>query len=104
MTDGFAADAAQIRAHAAKLGAVQDRFGAIKGASASLTADTAAYGMLCGWMSAILEQRHVRQDQLFAYVEENLRLAAAALVATSDDYDRTDGAAADRVRQAGGGR
>ena len=95
MTDGFAADAA-------RLAAIQDRFGAIKGASAAITADTAAYGMLCGWISAILEQRHVRQDALFAYVEENLRLAAAALVATGDDYDRTDGAAADRLHRAGG--
>jgi hypothetical protein len=102
MADGFAADAAQIRAHAARLAAIQDRFGAIKGASAAINADTAAYGMLCGWISAILEQRHVRQDALFAYVEENLRLASSALIATGDDYDRTDSAAADRVRQAGG--
>lgn len=102
MTDGFAADAAQIRAHAAKLAAIQDRFGAIKGASSAINADTAAYGMLCGWISAILEQRHQRQDALFTYVEENLGLASAALIATGDDYDRTDNAAADRVRQAGG--
>jgi hypothetical protein len=101
MTDGFAVDAAQIRAHAARLQAIQDRFGAVKDASAAINADTAAYGMLCGWISATLEQRHVRQDSLFAYVEENLRRAAAALVSTSDDYERTDRAAADRVRQAG---
>jgi hypothetical protein len=76
MTDGFsafAADSAQIRAHAAKLAAVRERFGAIKGASATITEDSAAYGMLCGWISAILEQRHARQDSLFAYVDENLR-------------------------------
>jgi hypothetical protein len=102
MTDGFAADAAQIRAHAAKLGTIQDRFGAIKGASAAINADTAAYGMLCGWISAILENRHERQDELIAYVEENLRLASQALVATGDDYDHTDSTAADRLRQAGG--
>ena len=102
MADGFAVDAAQIRAHAAKLAAIQDRFGAIKGASAAINADSAAYGMLCGWISAILEERHARQDQLFAYVEENLRLASSALTATSADYDRTDSAAADRVRRAGG--
>jgi hypothetical protein len=102
MTDGFTADGAQIRAHAAELGAIQDRFGAVKGASAAINADSAAYGMLCGWISAILEQRHVRQDELIAYVEENLRLAGQALVTTGDDYDRTDSAAADRLRQAGG--
>jgi hypothetical protein len=86
------------------LAAVRERFGAIKGASAAITGDSAAYGMLCGWISAILEQRHVRQDSLFAYVEENLRLASSALIATGDDYDRTDSAAADRVRRAGAGR
>jgi hypothetical protein len=102
MTDGFAADAAQIRAHAAKLTAVQDRFAAVKGASTAINADSAAYGMLCGWISAILQRRHVRQDELIAYVEENLRLASEALVRTGDDYDRTDSAAADRLRQAGG--
>jgi hypothetical protein len=102
MTDGFAADAARIRAHAARLEAVRDRFGAVKGASAAIDADTAAYGMLCAWMSSLLERRHVRQDELFAYVEENLRLASAALVATGEAYDRTDRAAADRLRRAGG--
>lgn len=104
MTDGFAADAAQIRAHAARLGAVRDRFRAVNGASAAINADSAAYGMLCGWIATILEERHARQDELFAYVEENLRLASTALVATGDDYDRTDSAAADRLRQAGGAR
>ena len=102
MSDGFAVDAEQLRAHAARLAAVRDRFGAIKGASAAITADSAAYGELCGWISAILERRHARQDTLFAYVEENLRLAASALVDTGADYDRTDQAAADRVRRAGG--
>src|SRR3712207_9165769 len=44
-------------------------------------------------ISGILEGRHVRQDELIAYVEENLRLAADALRQTSDDYDATDEAA-----------
>jgi len=102
MTDGFAADAAQIRAHAARVRSIQDRFGAVKDAGAAIAADSAAYGLLCGWISAILERRHVRQDQLLAYVEENFDRAAAALTTTGDDYDRADHAAADRLRAAGG--
>jgi hypothetical protein len=100
--DGFAADPHQIRAHAAKIDAIQARFAAVLGASRAISQDDEAYGRLCGWISAILERRHLRQDQLIAYVEENLRLAAEALIQTGNDYDRSDEVAADRLRQAGG--
>jgi hypothetical protein len=102
MTDGFSADAQQLRAHASALDAIRQRFGAVKGASAAITQDEAAYGILCSWISAILEKRHVRQDELIAYVEENLRLAADSLIETGTDYDATDSSAADRIRRAGG--
>ncbi|WP_199515639.1 type VII secretion target [Nucisporomicrobium flavum] len=101
MADGFSVDVAQLRAHAAKIDAVQRRFGAVKAASAAIAQDDAAYGMLCAWMSTILERRHVRQDELLAYMEENLALAAEALIRTGDDYDAVDGTSADRVRRAG---
>lgn len=102
MADGFGVDAQQIRDHASRIGAVRQRFGAVKAASAAIAQDDAAYGLLCSWMPAILERRHVRQVQLFAYVEENLRLAAEALVQTSQDYADVDDAAAERIRAAGG--
>jgi hypothetical protein len=101
MADGFSADGQQLRAHAARIDAIQQRFAAVKAASAAIAQDDAAYGRLCAWMSAILERRHGRQDQLLAYVEENLQLAADALVATGRDYDRVDDQVADRLRQAG---
>jgi hypothetical protein len=101
VAEGFAVDHQQLRAHAANVDAVQQRFGAVKSASAAISQDDAAYGLLCGWISGILESRHARQDQLFAYVEENLRLAADALIRTSEDYDLTDEDAADRLRRAG---
>lgn len=102
MPDGFSADAEQIRAHAAKIEAVQQRFGAVRAASAAIAQDDAAYGMLCSWMAGILERRHVRQDNLIAYVAENLRLASDALIRTGQDYDEVDDAAAKRLRRAGG--
>lgn len=102
MPDGFSADAQQIRAHAARIEAVQQRFGAVQAASAAIARDDAAYGMLCGWMAGILERRHVRQDNLIAYVAENLRLASDALIHTGQDYDEVDDAAAQRLRRAGG--
>jgi hypothetical protein len=101
VTDGFAVDAQQVRAHAARIDAVQQQFAAVKTASAAITQDDAAYGLLCGWISAILERRHVRQNELIAYVEENLRLASDALVRTGQDYDQVDDAAAERLRRAG---
>ncbi|GAA0533058.1 hypothetical protein GCM10010172_12360 [Paractinoplanes ferrugineus] len=102
MPDGFAADSRQIRAHAAKIDEIQERFTAILGASRAISQDDEAYGRLCGWMSAVLERRHERQDELIAYVRENLRLAAEALIETGNDYDRSDDGAADRLRRAGG--
>ncbi|MGK5684911.1 type VII secretion target [Actinoplanes sp. URMC 104] len=102
MSDGFSVDAQQIRAHAGKVEAVQERFQAVKAASGAIAQDDAAYGMLCGWMAGILEARHAKQNELYAYVEENLRLAADALVRTSQDYEAVDDAAARRLREAGG--
>ncbi|MBU2669839.1 hypothetical protein KOI35_40650 [Actinoplanes bogorensis] len=102
MSDGFSVDAQQIRAHAAKVEAVEMRFAAVKAASSAIVADHAAYGLLCGWMAGILEARHTKQNELYAYVEENLRLATDALVRTSQDYEIADDAAAERVRKAGG--
>jgi len=104
MSDGFAVDPAQIRAHAARVDALRQRFGAVTAASAGIAQDDAAYGMLCGWVSAILERRHTRQDQLIGYVEENLRLASDALIRTGQDYEQSDDAAADRINRAGGAR
>jgi hypothetical protein len=102
MTDGFSVDVDQIRAHAARIEALRQRFGAVRSASAAISRDDAAYGLLCGWMAGILEARHVRQDQLIAYVEENVRLAAESLLQVSAGYTATDDAAARRLRQAGG--
>lgn len=102
MSDDFQVDARQIRAHATKIDGIQQRFAAVKAASSAIVQDDAAYGLLCGWMAGILETRHAKQDELYAYVEENLRLASDALVRTSEDYELTDDAAADRLRRAGG--
>ncbi|WP_067499516.1 type VII secretion target [Actinoplanes sp. TFC3] len=102
MADGFTVDASQLRSHAARLDGLRGQFGAVKGASACITGDAAAYGLLCGWISDILEGRHRRQDELVSYAEENLSLLAEALRATAADYELTDSAAAENVHKAGG--
>jgi hypothetical protein len=99
--DGFAVEIAEIHGHAAQVAALRQRFAAVRTASAGIAQDDAAYGVLCGWMASILERRHVRQDELIAYVEENLALAAEALDRTAQDYAAADDAAASRIRRAG---
>ncbi|MET8148417.1 hypothetical protein ACIBSW_32400 [Actinoplanes sp. NPDC049668] len=101
MADEFSVDVRQLREHVARVDAVQRRFGAVKAASAAIARDDAAYGLLCGWISGILQGRHATQDELIAYVEENLRLATDALAGAGRDYDRVDEAAAERVHRAG---
>ncbi|MGI5211545.1 type VII secretion target [Plantactinospora sp. CA-290183] len=95
MSNGYDVEVGQIRSHAGNLEDLAERFGAVKGASAHITQNDAAYGQLCGWISGLLEGRHVRQDELIAYVAENLSLAAGNLRAAADNYENTDLRAAD---------
>ncbi|GAA1643490.1 hypothetical protein [Actinoplanes couchii] len=102
MADAFQVDASQLHRHAAKLLAVRDQLDAIKSASSAIGQNDAAYGMLCGWISAILERRHQGTDELFGLVDENLRAAADAITATARDYEAADAGARDRITRAGG--
>ncbi|MGY0006890.1 type VII secretion target [Micromonospora sp. I033] len=91
---GWVADTEQIRAHAAAVDGLRAGFEAVRGASGHIARDDRAYGLLCGWISGILEDRHTRQDELVAYVDENLKLVADGLRRTADAYDGVDGEAA----------
>lgn len=98
MGDGYTVDVAQLRQHAANLDSLKERFAAVKAASTHIAQDDQAYGVLCGWISAILEGRHKKQDELIAYVEENLALAAQSLRDGATAYEEMDGAAATNLR------
>ena len=102
MSDAFQVDSSQLFRHAANVRAVRDQLTAIKGASNAISQDDSAYGLLCGWISAVLERRHGGQDQLYRYVEENLQLLADALDSTGSEYDAVDGNAENAIRAAGG--
>ena len=102
MSEAFQVDSSQLFRHAANVRAVRDQLAAIKGASSAISQDDSAYGVLCGWISAILERRHGSQDQLYTYAEENLQMLAEALDATGRDYDAVDGNAQSMIRAAGG--
>ena len=90
MGDRYTVDPAELRKHAVDIDSLRERFAAVKAASAHIAQDDQAYGMLCGWISGILEGRHTKQDELIAYVEENLDIVARELRETADDYEARD--------------
>jgi hypothetical protein len=87
MNDGFTAIPDELRTHATNVDALRERFADVKGASSYITQDDQAYGLLCGWISAVLEGRHQKQDELIGKAEENLALVAKSLRDTADDYE-----------------
>ena len=93
--DGFDVDPQQLRTHAGAIEGLRDRFDAVKTASANIAQNDEAYGLLCGWIAAVLEGRHTRQDELIVYVEENLTLVAESLRDTAEDYETQDNAFGD---------
>ncbi len=97
MAEGFQIAAEQVRGHARNIDAIQDRFRAVRAASAHITQNDAAYGTLCQWMPRVLEARHKRQDELLAYVEENFSMVAHSLRRTAELYESTDNANAERI-------
>jgi len=88
--DGYTVDVDQLRTHAGNIDSLKERFGAVKGASSHIAQDDAAYGVLCGWIAAVLEGRHRKQDELIAYVEENLTLVSRSLRDTAADYEEME--------------
>jgi hypothetical protein len=87
MPDGFTTNPSELRTHATNVDAVKERFGNVKAASSHIAQDDQAYGLLCGWISGILEARHQKQDELLGKAEENLSLVAKSLRDTADDYE-----------------
>jgi hypothetical protein len=98
MSGGFHVDPEQIRAHAENVATVRDKFSAVKSASAHISQNNDAYGLLCSWMPPILEGRHTRQDELIAYIEENLAIMAQNLIKTAEAYEAIDGDHDKRLR------
>lgn len=95
---GHAAASGQITRHADNIEAVRGRFAAVKDASASIIRDDSTYGLLCRWITENFRAKHVRQDELVAYVEENLRLIGESLCTVA----KVEAPALDPVRLAAG--
>jgi hypothetical protein len=101
MGDQFHVDIQQLRTHAQNVQAVRQRFDAVQSASSHIAQDDRAYGLLCGWISGVLEGRHQKQDELLAFVAENLDMVSQELELTADAYDTVDNDNADRISQIG---
>src|SRR5215470_11359734 len=99
MADGLEVAFDQLREHAAHVAALKDRFGAVKTASAHIAQNNSAYGWLCQWMPPLMEERHKAQDELYAYVEENLSLVAQSLRQMAESYDDAGRIAADSLKR-----
>jgi|SRR5919202_5590523 hypothetical protein len=95
MGDSYTVDPEQLRAHAGNIESLKERFAAVKAASTHITQDDQAYGLLCGWISAVLEGRHAKQDELVSYVEENLAIVAREMRATAAYYEEREAKTAD---------
>jgi hypothetical protein len=100
---GFNVEAEQLRSHAGSIDAIKERFAKVKAASSHIAGDDQAYGVLCGWISGVLEGRHADVDDVIAHVEHNLELVSKELRASADTYTAADQDNVDRVKAAGGG-
>jgi hypothetical protein len=102
MADGYTVEPEQLRKHAANLDALRARFEAVKSASTHIAQDDQAYGLLCGWIAAVLEGRHQEQDSLLDFAANNLDLAASGLRDSAARYEETDTGAAGTLTSIGG--
>lgn len=101
MSDGYGTDTSQLRTHATHIEALRARFAAVKGASAHIRQDDQAYGLLCGWISGLLEGKHARYDEAVAYAEENLTLVADGLRKNADSYEAVEADASTSMKHLG---
>ncbi|MFB9687465.1 type VII secretion target [Amycolatopsis plumensis] len=101
MADGYTVQPEELRKHAANLDALRARFAAVKSASTHITQDHQAYGLLCGWIAAVLEGRHREQDSLLDFAASNLDLAAKGLRDSAARYEETDTGASGTLKAIG---
>ncbi|PRY59609.1 type VII secretion target [Glycomyces artemisiae] len=94
MSDRFGVVPDDLRAHAANIDAVRERFADVLSAIDTIAQDNEAYGIICQFLPPILAGRQDEQKELTTMAEENLQLLADAVRATADDYEAADEAVA----------
>lgn len=94
MSDSYAVEPDDIRAHAANINSLIERFETVRSASAAITQADDAFGPLCAWIAPLLEEKHGDVDELIDQGKHNLETHVAALSKSADLYEDSDGAAA----------
>jgi hypothetical protein len=92
----------ELRKHASNVEAVKNRFTAVKAASAHIQRNDQAYGLMCAWMTFTLDDRHTTTNDLIAFAEENLDIAARELRSSADHYEGVDSEQAVCIDRSGG--
>lgn len=95
MGSGFQADPEEMRAHAASLLRIHERFANIKDASAHIEKTDNAYGKLCSFLPPVLDGRHTEQDNVVGELALNIELLAEAVKECAQAYEDADEEAAD---------
>lgn len=90
MGEGFAVSTDQLSDLSTRFASFATEFDAILTASAAITQDDEAYGLLCSWIPAVMEGRHEAFDELMRYGQENMTLLADAIGSTAESYESAD--------------
>ncbi|MFD1372151.1 hypothetical protein [Actinoplanes sichuanensis] len=75
---------ARLRLHAAHLDELRVRLGRVRAVVQRFEKDQTAFGALCGWVLTGLGERHLRHDELIAYVEETFVITVDGLRGVAD--------------------
>jgi hypothetical protein len=94
MAEHFDVVTDDLRAHAANIDAVRERFAAVLSAIESVSQDDEAYGIICQFLPPVLADRQAEQKELTSMAQENLEMLAEAVRGTADDYEAADEATA----------
>lgn len=99
MSGQFRVSTSDLVSHAAEVDRIGDGLDTAKQAATAVRVDSAAYGQLCQFVPALLNDLQGRVIDGIASAVTASHDTADALRSTAVDYDTSDGNAADRLRQ-----
>lgn len=94
----FQVDSAALTAHASMVDSIGDELTAAANAGHTVLTDTGAYGQLCQFVPAILNQLQQAMVDGMATAAASAHETADALRSVAAAYDNADHASADRLR------
>jgi hypothetical protein len=95
----FQVSTSDLVSHAAEIDRIGDGLDSAKQAGAAVQVDSGAYGQLCQFVPAFLNDLQAQVVDGMGGAVTAARRTADALRSTAADYDTSDGNAADRLRK-----